>query len=142
MLIFSKLDYEGNLTLDVYSHNRDEFGRLKNVIFSVGAEGVTSRSIDNYLDRRKGVRFSILAIYVSRFEKFLGVSFISRGKDTKVRFDSISDGNNFSCRRIDTPPNGCQTIVAKSEDEAMIKCAMIAGEQNWLGAVPRSGRCR
>lgn len=50
-------------------------------------------------------------------------------------------GDEYSCRKIDNPPNDRETIMAEGLDEAVTICALLSEDKNWLGGVPGIGGC-
>lgn len=146
MLLKPKLNLNGNLALDAFSFNSNEIDAVGFIL-----ERARIRTVNERLTKdrqgRFGLRFYISGDDVNKLEQILNLKFIGFENQTKIEMGESylhADGlgpKSFRCSRIDNPPPGCKTIYAYDEQEAIIKCALVAGSENWLGAVPTKGSC-
>lgn len=57
---------------------------------------------------------------------------------------SDRSGSPYRCQKIKalSTGRGCVDFIARSEEEALLTCALIAGSNGWLGGAHSPGRCR
>jgi|SRR5579859_2380671 len=103
----------------------------------------TSRPIPKSHDRI-GMEFLIVGIrFVRLFQRSLSVNFGGQGRD--VQLDFLGDeGAPFCCKKITQKywEEENETIYADNEQAALIKCALLANDKNWIGGVTERGACR
>jgi hypothetical protein len=130
----------GDLELRAATYSTDEFlvlhsvlkhsgigGFFKKVPFTVGENDSAGRKVRHY---------TVPKNRINRFEDVLGGRF-----DRQGRFETIpsKEGRNYACR--DVNGTGCENIIATSQRVALVKCALIAGQNNWFGGVTNEGFC-
>lgn len=141
MLLIPQINNNDDLFLDAYSFNSEEISSV-GFILNKSDINIYNEGLKEDEKGRYGLRFIISKFDVQKLERTLNLRFSGRGISTKVILNSNIQGlNSYRCIRIDTPPNHCETIYADDENEAAVKCALIASSNNWLGGVPRPGRC-
>jgi len=146
MLLIPKIDDEGRLNLAAYSFNQQE---LYAVVETLQNERIQTQIIplDNDNIGRSGIVLIIQQLDISKLQRVLNVTFRRENGTTTVIFNPVKssfDGKiskSYRCSRIDTPPHACETIYAGDDYEAVVKCALLAGDRNWLGGVPAPGTC-
>lgn len=140
MLLIPELNYKGDLLLDAYSFSSDEINCVTYVL-EKSLILIETVNLQKDLKGRTGLRFYIYDKNIPSLESTLRVKFLREGEKTRVSLTSTGVGKSYKCSRIDTPPNSCETIWADDEKEAIVKCALIANNKNWLGGVPSPGQC-
>lgn len=148
MLLIPQINFSGNLSLDAYSFSSDEINSVAFVLEKARIEIVNERLLKDR-EGRFGLRFLIFKIEIPKLERTLNLKFEGIEGNTRVVFGPVyfnadgqgNAGRSFRCSRIDTPPHSCETIYANDENEATMKCALVANSKNWLGGVPTPGRC-
>ena len=140
MLLIPELSLNNDLLLRAYSFSDEE---ISSVIYVIQKSNIvfTKDPLPGDSKGRIGAQFLIYSSGVVKFELTLNIKFSGWGKNTRVSLISNGSGKSYRCLRIDTPPNGCKTIFANDEKEAVVLCALIANDENWLGGVPSPGRC-
>lgn len=140
MLLIPQLAVSGNLLLSAYSFDYSEINSVA-IVLEKSRIDIVNENLGRDREGRFGLRFIIKAFEIFKLENTLRLKFTGRGEKTKVTLNLDRQGRSFKCRRIDTPPNGCETVWADNEQEAIVKCALIANNNNWLGGVPAPGSC-
>lgn len=146
MLLIPKLDDAGNLHLNAFSFSQRE---LHAVVETLEKEKIVLQITKLAIDAmgREGIGLLVKKIDIIRIQQLLNITFKIEEGRTKVVFHPKKlnfDGNNpqsYRCSRIDAPPHACETVYAYDDSEAVLKCALVASENNWLGGVPRPGEC-
>jgi hypothetical protein len=140
MLLIPQISFTGELSLDAYSFSSYEINSVVYVLDKSGVD-IVNENLSRDREGRIGLRFIIHTLEIVKLERTLRVKFSGEGENTKVSFTKGDQGKSYRCSRIDTPPNGCETISANDEQEAIVKCALVANNKNWLGGVPTPGQC-
>lgn len=144
MLLIPVIDSNGDLALDAYSFDSNEINAV-GIILDRSRINIVNERLAKDNKGRYGLRFKIAKREISKLESTLNLKFVGRGRSTDVTLGDEwlnADGaTSFKCSRIDHPPPGCETIFADDEQEAIVKCGLIAKSKNWLGGVPTRGYC-
>lgn len=140
MLLIPEINFKGDLLLDAYSFSSAEINCVTYVL-EKSFILIETVNLKKDIEGRTGLRFYIYDLHIPTLERTLQLKFIREGEKTKVSLTSVGVGQSYRCSRIDTPPNSCETIWADDEKEAIVKCALIANNNNWLGGVPSPGFC-
>jgi hypothetical protein len=61
----------------------------------------------------------------------------------RIGVEALSgSGESFKCKEVGMgEKRGCITILAKDNEEALVRCAFLAGEKGWFGSAVERGRC-
>jgi hypothetical protein len=140
MLLIPSLNSDRSLFLDAFSFNSDEINSVAIVLESVKV-AISNINLNQDREGRRGLRFIISSLEITKLEKALKIQFTGQGQTTSVTVSHRLSANSYKCQRIDTPPNSCETIYASDQQEANLLCALIANNKKWLGGVPTPGRC-
>lgn len=140
MLIIPFINLDKNLAIDAYSYSKDEIDIVAFVIKKSRIEIISERLSKDQKDRI-GVRFFIKFFDIEKLEKTLALKFVGKQENTRIALSHISKGSSYKCSRIDTPPQDCVTFYSQNKKEAIVKCALIANSNTWLGGVPSPGSC-
>ena len=140
LLIPFKIPYGGALRLDAFSNNLDEINSV-NIVLEESQSRFTTSQIFRDAENRIRQRFTIDLLSIKNLEKFLGIKFSGSGSSTSVKVLTGKGCSNYKCIRLDNPPRDCTTFYAIDMNQAIVKCALIANENNWLGGVPKIGFC-
>lgn len=141
MIIQSSFDIDNSLNLRAYSFKIEEISAVSYILIRAKVNAVVT-SLDLDIRGRFGTKFTIKSSEIIKLEDSLSVRFINEFGKTSVYVNPGNGGGSaYRCQRIDTPPHSCQTIFADGDQEAMVKCALIANSNNWLGGVPKPGAC-
>jgi len=94
------------------------------------------------MDRSKRIvqEYRVSRKAIKQLERILGGKFDAEGGFAITR---TQRGRRYACREVSTRGHGrgCENIVASDDSAALVKCALIAGRNNWFGGVPRAGAC-
>jgi hypothetical protein len=128
----------GDLELTAATYSTSEFGALHDVLGKAGLF-----RIQNPLRRDRMKRmvqeYHISRRQIKRLENILGGSFDKQGQFISKR---TQGGRNYACREVTTgTPGGCEDIIASDDSTALVKCALIAGRNDWFGGVATAGVC-
>jgi hypothetical protein len=140
MQLRASFDHEGELTLTAATFSAAEFGALHDVLGRLGI--IRMRNPDRHDRAGRQVReYHVPRRSVRKLESALGGRFKVDGTFIpKV----TGKGRRYSCREVNTSgqSHGCEEIVATDDASAVVKCALIAGQNNWFGSEARPGSCR
>jgi len=146
MLLIPNINFQGNLSLDAFSFSRVELNAVEFVL-NKSKTRIDFDELPKDASGRFGIRFLVLANEIFKLEKTLNIKFEGRGENTKIKlgkvYSSFTGGgpSSYRCCRLDNPPLGCQTIYADDDKEALVLCALVANENNWLGGYTSRGKC-
>jgi hypothetical protein len=140
MQVKAKVDENGGLRLLASTYSSAEFEHLHNVLSRLGTIRIRNPARRDR-DGREMREYSVLPENVARLERELGGRFEEDGTFSEV---PTKRGHPYACREIS--PNGrghgCEEIIATDQSVALMKCALIAGQNNWFGGVPQEGTCQ
>jgi hypothetical protein len=132
---------ESALRLIVSSNSLNEFAALGRVLTEAKIEPVFVLSREGI--RRPAREYSVSEIGKISLQKVLGGQFLEHEGGISFR---TTDGGDFSyaCKEISVSGFGsaCRDLTAPSDDVALVKCAIVAGELHWFGGVAEKGACR
>lgn len=140
MLLIPYLNFDRSLFLDAFSFSSDEINSVAIVLERIDV-AISNVNLNRDKEGRRGLRFIIASIEIDKFESSLQIQFSGQGTETRVTVLPRLSSSSYRCQRIDTPPNSCETIYAKDQQEANLICALIANNKKWLGGVPTPGYC-
>jgi hypothetical protein len=140
LLIPYKVPFLGKLHLDAFSFRNEEINSVSIVLNKALIKFNTKYLIEDK-QGRIGKQFIIASFEVRKVEKFLNIKFIGFGKSTAIKLPKETNGQSYKCQRVDTPPHDCETIFADNNHIAIVKCALVANSNNWLGGIPIPGQC-
>lgn len=139
MQLRARVDDDGGLELLASTYSSAEFEHLHNVLSRLGIIRIRNPARRDR-DGREVREYSVLPEDVARLERELGGSFEEDGTFTER---ARKRGRPYACREIS--PNGrgqgCKEIIATDQSVALVKCALIAGQNNWFGGEPHEGTC-
>ena len=130
------------LMLTAYSYRFEEINAISSFLNEKEIP-CTSRPLPR-LDGRIGMKFLIVGIrYVQQFQKLLFINIRGEGKDVRVDFFN-EEGSPFCCKKITQNQweRENETIYADGDQAALIKCALLANDRNWVGGVSEKGECK
>ena len=141
MLLIPQLNFKGDLTLDAFSFSSEEISAVIAVLNRARIKIVNERLIR---DRKGsfGLRFLILSFELPKLEKILKLKFEGDEKSTRIILNEAGYNNSnggrisYTCSGTDKPSFTCETFYAEDDQEAAVKCALIAGYNHWAGGVP------
>jgi len=140
MLLIPYIDTNLDLFLDAFSFNSNEIDSVARLIEKCEIE-LKNTNLRKDRHGRYGLRFIVSLFDRPKLENRLNIRFTGTGKNTLTQLADEGAGSSYRCKRVDSPPNNCQTIYAEDDDDAIVKCALVANENNWLGGVPTPGQC-
>lgn len=138
MQLRASFDDDGDLKLIGATYSRAEFGALHDVLSRLGIIRMRNPPSRDRAGREVN-EYSIARRSIKRLEKVLGGHFEADGRFIPTR---TGKGRRYACREVTTGGrgHGCEEITA-SDDSAVVKCALIAGQNNWFGSEPSAGAC-
>lgn len=142
MLVVSNQDSSGNLLLSAYSYEEKE---LDSVLFALKKYAISFdyRQIERDVSDRIGRQYIVPSRDVVALGKRLDGRFDDNGTFIPDEVSGGDEGKHFACRQItfDGTGLGCVDVLADDEDDAALRCALVANKQKWLGDVPSPGTC-
>jgi hypothetical protein len=140
MLLIPFLDANGGLTLDGFSFNANELSTVTQTLRN--AQIMSFAPVPIGMDRaaRIGFRWIINATDVEKLESRLELKFLEYRTHTVAAFKK---GSGYKCKEIQLsgPGPGCVDMSALDANDALVKCALIAGKNFWFGGAPAPGNC-
>jgi hypothetical protein len=139
MQLRAQFSEDGDLQLTAATYGGAEFTALHDVLERAGSFLIknplemdrSKRMIQEYRIPRKAIK---------QLERILGGKFDEEGS---FAGKSPQRGRRYACTEITTRGHGrgCETIVAIDDSIALVKCALIAGRNNWFGGMAKAGAC-
>jgi len=132
---------DGDLILTASTYSSTEFGALHDVLEKAGPF-----RIRNPLERDRMKRlvqdYHIARRQVKRLERILGGSFDESGEFIPTG-QARGWGQTYACREVTSSGRRgeCENIIAPDDSAAVVKCALIAGRNDWFGGVAEVGSC-
>lgn len=141
MLIIPFLNPNKSLFLDAYSYQMEEIDAVARVLRHVIGRFETIE-LDRDGQDRQGRRHSIATGDVSPLEKHFGIRFQGEGSATTMMIVA-PPGSGFSCKEISARGSGtgCINLSAQNQSDAIMKCALFARQNGWLGGEAKRGEC-
>jgi hypothetical protein len=142
MLVLPTRDSSGNLLLSVYSFDPREVDAVLFVLKKYAIEFFFDQ-ITPDRSGRSGIKYIIPSSEVGRLGERLGGAFDDNGSFVPSENADGESGKHFACRQItyNGTGSGCVDVIAEDENDARLKCALIANDRNWFGGVPSPGAC-
>lgn len=138
MLIRTQILESGDLQMDAYTFDPEEFSALEETLSAVGSttsyEPLPADSVN-----RRGQRYLCRASELSRLEAILEGRFESSGLFSPL----AGTGRNYKCKEVNLSGGGagCEDIIAPTTSIARTKCLLIAHRNKWSGGVSSPGQC-
>jgi hypothetical protein len=142
MLIIPILNPGQNLFLDAYSYNPAEIHAVSIVLGKLVVVDFAMVVTQPDKDGREGVRHIVSFAQVNRLQAHWGIRFVGSGATTTIRV--TSQGCGFRCKEFTArgPGPGCLNLSAKDDHDALVKCALLAGQSGWFGGDASPGSCQ
>jgi hypothetical protein len=141
MLLLAKL-VGFDLELNGFTFQKSELETVPRVL---RRHEIPYSDIDLHPDQvgRIGRGWSIPERGVNKLETELQIKFLRYGEEV-FAFPVKAGGKEYCCREItfSGDGDGRETINADDSDDALFKCALVAGRKHWLGGSATRGRCR
>jgi hypothetical protein len=140
MLLIPQLNFKGDLNLDAFTFSSEEINAVIAVLNKARIKIVNERLIRDHKGSY-GLRFLILSFELPKLEKILKIKFEGDEKNTRLIFNeagyinSNGIGVSYTCSGTDNPSFACETFYADDDQEAAVKCALIAGFNHWAGGI-------
>jgi hypothetical protein len=141
MLLIPKFLSNGNLQLDAFSYNVRELDSVANVIHKIS---IPYETFELKLDKfdRMGRRYLILKNNVRQFVLAIGAPLLRFKSDGDPLLEG--EGSIYKCEEINLKGSGggCIELRAVNDDQATVKCSLVANVNRWMGGVASPGKCR
>jgi len=134
-----RFDENGNLELTATTYSAAEFEALHDVLGRLGTIRIRNPARRDRIGRE--VReYAVPRRRVEKFVKVVGGRFDQAGAFIP---SARGRGRRYACREVTTGGRrgGCEEIIATDDSTATVKCALIAGRNNWFGGEARAGAC-
>ena len=139
MQLRASFDDDGDLELIGATYSSAEFSALHDVLSRLGVIRMRNpprrdragREVNEYKVSRRSIK---------RLEKVLGGHFEADGRFIPRL---TGKGRRYACKEVTTlgRRGGCEEITASDDSAAVVKCALIAGQNNWFGSEAKPGSC-
>jgi hypothetical protein len=142
MRIAPQLNPDKSLKLTAWSFSQRELDSLRSVLKE---SGISATEIFVPPDKRgrTAIAFTIQKADVARLEKELGVTFFeSIAGRTMTKLTGQQQG--YQCQEITLRGDGkgCVNISATSQNDATVKCSLVANNRRWFGGTASPGACK
>jgi hypothetical protein len=149
VIIHSKFTPSGDLEIDVYSENTEDFDYIEGTLRAarIPAQFLPLPPEPHDPLQRDGRKYFVQKHEVQDLESLLNGSFHPTGQ----LILASSRDDSYACHEMvvlrGTNParggigRGCENFTAQNFTIAVVKCAFIAGNNNWFGGVAYEGRC-
>lgn len=140
MLLIPRL-LPNNLELDGFSYRTDELETVNRVL---NAHNLPFSQIELPSDhaKRTGRRWTLDSFQTAKFERALDVILLGMGDQTVAHLGPGA-GSRYCCMeiRIIGGGKGLEPLQADNDDEALVKCSLVANRKHWFGGVVHQGEC-
>lgn len=140
MIVVPHFLEDGNLQLDAFSFSDQELESVANTIESMG---LPFESFDLKPDEfnRKGKGYFIFKEYVRQFLLNIGPPLMHYKSIRPPLMEG--KGKTYKCEELTLSGKGgdCANLRAKDSDQATVKCALVAHQNQWMGGVASPGKC-
>ena len=132
MLAVPFLQDNGDLYIDIYTYDEEDFARVRKVLEEAGLTP-EAHDMENP-GKRKDKRFTITKPDREKLEQYLRAQFDKTLHRTVVEFDS--EGKPYHCVGTDQEGNELSSVefLAKNENVAALKAGFVANNNRWYDA--------
>ena len=141
MLLIPRLEETGDLSMKGYSFKEQELEAVNKTFRRAHIHEFVSESLPRDRSGRLAKMWFLRQRDVHFLEAHLKIRFLGYGDRTITALPMKEPG--YCCREIQLSGNGPgrEEFQANDQDEALVKCALIAHNNRWLGGDPKKGPC-